>query len=303
MFHAFSQGYFVSTFPHERVPVYIMPRFDLAKMLSHISTFRITKLFAVPPILVLLSKHPLVKDADLSSLELVASGAAPLAKDTQKEVSKLMPEDYEDMVRQGWGMTEVTCTALGWDPTSTTVDGVGELMPGCKAKLIDLASKQEILEPGVPGELYISAPTLMRGYWRNPEATQHTVTVDADGTRWLRTGDVAYVTPDYDQGALFHIIDRTKELIKVRGLQVSPSELDALLLERDDVLDAAVVGVSVSGEELPRAYIVRKPGHEHVTEKDIQDWVAQRVVHYKKLKGGVAFVEAIPKNPVRPMID
>lgn len=298
VYHAFSQGYFICCFPHERVPVYIMPSFDLVKMLSHISKFQITKLFAVPPILVLLSKHPLARAADLSSLEMVASGAAPLARDTQAEVSKLMPESYQNMVRQGWGMTEVTCTALGWDPTRAAVAGVGELMPGCKARLVDLESGEEILEPGMPGELYISAPTLMKGYWRNPDATRHVVTTDGAGTRWLRTGDIAYVSPGYEDGCLFHMVDRAKELIKVRGFQVSPSELGALLLERADVLDAAVIGILVSGDELPRAYIVPKPGHAHATETEIQDWVAQRVAHYKRLKGGVAFVDAIPKNPV-----
>lgn len=299
MYHAFSQGYFISCFPHERVPVYIMPGFDLIKMLNHVSKYRITKLFAVPPILVLLSKHPLVRGADLSSLKMVASGAAPLARDTQMEMSKLMPEGYQSMVRQGWGMTEVTCTALAWDPTRAAVTGVGELMPDCKARLVNLDSGEEILEAGISGELYVSTPTLMKGYWRNPDATRHVVTTDEAGTRWLRTGDIAYVSPGYEDGSLFHIVDRAKELIKVRGFQVSPSELGALLLERADVLDAAVIGILVNGEELPRAYIVPKPGHDHATEAEIQDWVAQRVAHYKRLKGGVAFVDAIPKNPVR----
>lgn len=278
-----------------------MPHFDLAKMLGHIATFRITKLFVVPPILVLLSKHPLARGADLSSLRMVASGAAPLAKEIQREVSKLMPEGYEDKVRQGWGMTEVTCTALGWDPTTSAVAGVGELMPDCKAKLLSIDSGEEIVEPDMPGELYISAPTMMKGYWRNPEATRNAITVDTAGTRWLRTGDIAYVGPEYETGTLFHIVDRAKELIKVKGYQVSPSELDALLLEREDVMDAAVVGVAINGEELPRAYIVPKPGFAHIKGTEIQEWVAQRVAHYKRLKGGVVFVEAIPKNPVCPL--
>jgi 4-coumarate--CoA ligase len=298
LYHAFSQGYFISCFPHQRVPVYVMPQFDLAKMLGHIATLRITKLFAVPPILVLLSKHPLARGADLSSLRMIASGAAPLAKETQKEVSKLMPGGYEDKVRQGWGMTEVTCTALGWDPTTSAVAGVGELMPDCKAKLLSLESGEEILEPDVPGELYISAPTLMKGYWRNPEATQKAIMVDGAGTRWLRTGDIAYVSPDYDNGTLFHIVDRAKELVKVNGYQVSPSELDALLLEREDIMEAAVIGVTINGEEMPRAYVVPKPGFTNTTGTEIQEWVAQRVARYKRLKGGVVFVEVIPKNPV-----
>ncbi|CAG9992625.1 unnamed protein product [Clonostachys byssicola] len=297
MFHAFCQGYYISSFPHEGIPVYIMQRFDLLKMLRHIATFRITKFLAVPPIFVAMSKHPIARKADLSSLDMVGSGAAPLAEETRKEVSNLLSSSGEKMIREGWGMTELTCTGLGWDPLTPAEVGVGELMPGCMAKLFDLETGKEISEPGVPGELYISAPALMLGYWRKPEATRQVISVDADGNRWLRTGDIAYVTPKYSAGAIFRIVDRAKELIKVRGFQVSPSELDALLLERPDVADAAVVGVSINGEEAPRAYIVPMPGRPKPSEIEVQGWVKDRVVHYKRLRGGVMFVDAIPKNP------
>lgn len=299
MYHAFSQGYFISCFPYERIPVYVMPGFDLVKMLRNIKRFRITKLLAVPPILVVMTKHPLAKKADLSSLEMVGSGAAPLAADTAKEVSKMLTGTNEPYIRQGWGMTELTCTGLGWDITTPLSEkSVGELMPGCKAKLIDRDSGKEITKAETRGELYISGPTLMRAYWRNPTATQEAILTDSTGTRWLRTGDVAYVTPDYAPGALFHIVDRAKELIKVRGFQVAPAELDALLLEREDVLDAAVVGVTIAGEEVPRAYIVPKPGSAPATAAEVQNWVKDRVAYYKRLKGGVVFVDTIPKNPV-----
>lgn len=295
MYHAFCQGYFIASLPRERVSVYVMSKFDFPKMLSHIETFRITKLLAVPPILVLMSKHPLTRRADLSSIDMIGSGAAPLPANTQLEINRLMPDDGPAL-RQGWGMTEVTCTALSWDPTRPFNSGVGELMPDCMARLVNTETGEDITEGNTPGELWIAAPSVMRGYWRNPEATADTVTVDEGGTRWLRTGDIAYVE-EYTTGTVFHIIDRFKELIKVKGYQVAPAELEALLLERADVADAAVVGIVAGVEERPRAYIVKVPGAT-ASEMEISAWITQRVVHYKRLEGGVVFVDAIPKTPV-----
>ncbi|KAF5966039.1 4-coumarate ligase [Fusarium coicis] len=295
MYHAFSQGYFITSFPCERVPVYIMPSFDFPKMLAHIQNFRITKLLAVPPILILMSKHPLARRADLSSIDMIASGAAPLAKDTQREIAGMIPGG-ESVVRQGWGMTEATCTALSWDPNKAPSSAAGELTPDSKARLIHIETGEEITTANTPGELWITGPTVMRGYWRNPSATQSAFVTDYEGTRWLRTGDVAYVE-EYAKGSLFHIVDRVKELIKVKGMQVAPAELESLLLEREDVADAAVVGVMVNGEELPRAYVVRSANTKDTSEQDIADWLASRVIKYKQLKGGVVFVDAIPKVP------
>ncbi|KAF4981599.1 hypothetical protein FZEAL_2611 [Fusarium zealandicum] len=296
MYHAFSQGYFISCLPYERIPVYVMPSFDFPKMLAHIQAFRITKLLAVPPILVLMSKHPLTRHADLSSIDMIASGAAPLARDTQREIDSMMPQG-ESMVRQGWGMTEATCTALSWDPNKPSSSAVGELMPDCQARLVDIDTGAEITSASTCGELWITGPTVMRGYWRNPTATQEALVTDSDGTRWLRTGDVAYVE-DYARGTLFHVVDRVKELIKVNGSQVAPAELESLLLKREDVADAAVVGVVIDGEELPRGYVVKTPSGKDTTENDIVEWLAKRVIWYKRLKGGVVFVDAIPKVPV-----
>ncbi|KAM5352554.1 hypothetical protein ACJ41O_005276 [Fusarium nematophilum] len=295
MYHAFSQGYFISCLPYERIPVYVMPAFDFPKMLAHIQAFHITKLLAVPPILVLMSKHPLARRADLSSLDMIASGAAPLAKDTQREIDSMMPQ-AESLVRQGWGMTEATCTALSWDPNKASSSAVGELMPDCQARLVDVETGAEITTANTPGELWITGPTVMRGYWRNPAATKETLVTDSDGTQWLRTGDVAHVEA-YSQGTLFHIVDRVKELIKVRGYQVAPAELESLLLEREDVADAAVIGVDIDGKELPRAYIVKTPNAKNPTEQGIADWLAARVARHKRLEGGVVFIDAIPKIP------
>ncbi|KAH7325895.1 hypothetical protein B0I35DRAFT_347023 [Stachybotrys elegans] len=295
MYHAFCQGYFISSFPHEQIPIYVMSRFDLVKMLAYIQTYRITKLMAVPPVMVLLSKHPLCRRANLSSLEMIASGAAPLPPDTQNDINHLLLGHGGAKLRQGWGMTEVTCTAIAWDPNRPSSRGVGELMPDCQARLVHTETMEAITQPRVPGELWIAGPSVMRGYWGNPHATHQAFVMDDDGTVWLRTGDIAYVE-EYSSGTLFHIVERYKELIKVDGHQVAPAELEALLVQRQDVADAAVIGAVVNHEEVPRAYVVRTPGTT-ASADDITRWLADRVVRYKQLTGGVVFVDEIPKNP------
>ncbi|GKT50352.1 4-coumarate--CoA ligase-like 7 [Colletotrichum spaethianum] len=294
LYHTYAQTYFVANFAKQGIPVYIMSGFDFVKMLTYIQRYRVTQLVSVPPILVALTKHPITAKFDLSSLESVGSGAAPLAADVARQTERILKKD-DLIVRQGWGMTEVTCTAMTWDPTRLErSSSVGELMPNCQAKLVD-EDGREITEAKVPGELWIAGPTVMRGYWRNPKATEETIVTDANGKRWLRTGDVAYVEK-YSTGGLFFIVDRMKELIKVKGNQVAPAELEALLLERQDVADAAVIGVTINGEEFPRAYIVRSPG-TNATGEEIAKWLEERVSKHKRLRGGVAFTDVIPKNP------
>lgn len=298
MCHAFSMGYFINYLPYERIPIYVMPSFDFPKMLAHIKKFRITRIFTAPPILILLTKHPLARRADLTSLDFVASGAAPLPQDTQREINEMMPQqDGRTIAKQGWGMTEATCMAFSWDPTQPSNSSVGEMVANCEAKLVHLETGVEITEAKTPGELWLKGPIVMPGYWRNAAATRDAFATDEDGTRWLRTGDVAYVD-SYDPGANFYIVDRVKELIKVKGFQVAPAELEALLVERKDVADAAVVGVTIEGREVPRAYIVKTASGKDTTEADVASWLAARVARHKQLAGGVMFIDAIPKIPV-----
>jgi 4-coumarate--CoA ligase len=132
----------------------------------------------------------------------------------------------------------------------------------------------------------------MKGYWRNERATRD-IFVDGPDGRWMKTGDVAYV----DEEGRFFIVDRMKELIKVKGNQVAPAELEALLLEHPQLSDACVVGVTINGEEVPRAYVVLREGLKG-NEREVQEWLAKRVSRYKRVVGGVAFVDVIPKNPV-----
>ncbi|KAJ4328934.1 hypothetical protein N0V84_000503 [Fusarium piperis] len=295
MYHAYGQTHFVSIYPRIGVPVYIMPSFNFEKMLQHVQRFRITTLTCVPPILVYLSKHPLVKKYDLSSVERIHSGAAPLSREVARGVEALWPDDSV-IVKQGWGMTEVTCTCMTWDPrVKCDVAAVGELSPNCSARIMNLDGKTVVEQSNERGELWVTGPTLMKGYWKNPTATADTIAVDPDGTRWLRTGDIAYVE-SFEPGAIFHIVDRIKELIKVKGNQVAPAELEAVLLDHHEIADAAVIGVAANGDEVPRAYIIKVQGSQ-LTEKKIVNWMEERVAKHKRLKGGVRFIDAIPKNP------
>ncbi len=186
-------------------------------------------------------------------------------------------------------MTETTCSAMGWHPLDIShTQSVGELLANCSAKIMSEDGQRE-LPAGERGELWVRAPNVMKGYWRNPSATANTLTRDG----WLKTGDVCYV----DANNRFTVVDRTKELIKVKGNQVAPAELEAVLLEHEDLADAAVVGVARDGDERPRAYVVLKEGRR-TTPQQVKAWMDSRVARHKRLEGGVVLVDAVPKNPV-----
>ncbi|KAF4619016.1 hypothetical protein G7Y89_g14834 [Cudoniella acicularis] len=290
MYHAMAQTIFIAGGPRRGIPVYIMAKFDFVKVLENVQKFRITTLLVVPPIVVALAKSPLSRKYDLSSVREVGSGAAPLGAEIIREAELLWPAGNVK-VKQGWGMTEATCSLLGSDPRLTPIPGsVGELNANCSAKIMDLDGRNEVAV-GQRGEIWVQAPNLMKGYWRNPAATSETFTSSSDGI-WMKTGDIAYV----DEQGNFFIVDRIKELIKVKGNQVAPAELEALLLEHPKIQDACVVGVTIYGEEVPRAYVVVREG-EKKGEKEVMEWLSERVSRFKRLTGGVGFVDSVPKNP------
>ena len=265
--------------------VVTMPRFDLEQFLQLIQDHKVTKGFVVPPILVALAKHPVVDDYDLSSLIRLTSGAAPLGQ----ELAAAVAERLGCQVHQGYGMTETSPVThmVPTDRTNWTKYGsVGPLIPGVQAQIVDVDSGQEVAD-GERGELWIRGANVMKGYYNNEEATAQTI--DADG--WLHTGDVAVVDQDGD----FFIVDRVKELIKYKGYQVPPAELEALLLEHDAIADAAVILVpDEEAGEIPKAYVVRVPGSE-LSADDVMAFTAERVAPYKKVRR-VAFVDEIPKS-------
>ncbi|KAJ3534333.1 hypothetical protein NM208_g7582 [Fusarium decemcellulare] len=281
--HAYGQMYTILMAVRLRVPIYIMTEFRYEEFLSVIGRYRITSLQVAPPILVMLSKRPETARYDISSVKDILCGAAPLSRELQNECQRR----FNVQINQGWGMTEVTCGALHVPGGIKDDSGsVGKLDPNCECKLVD----EEGHEVGVgkPGEILIRGPNICLGYWRNEAATRDVF--DSDG--YLRTGDIA-VRDDKD---FFWIVDRKKELIKVNALQVAPAELEALLLENEHVADAAVVGITLNGNEWPRAYVVvQDASKDKVTPKDLQDWISARVAKHKRLVGGVVFIESVPK--------
>ncbi|KAF2708014.1 acetyl-CoA synthetase-like protein [Pleomassaria siparia CBS 279.74] len=282
LYHAYGQLYTIAMAQKLQIPVYIMKQFQYEEFLRAIQTYKITHLQVAPPIMVMMSKRPETKRYDLSSVTDILCGAAPLSKELQNEISKRL--DCE--IVQGWGMTEVTCGAIHV-PGGTIDDSgsVGQLDPNCECTLLDDNGKE--VGPGAPGELYVRGPNICIGYWRNPRETKESISPDG----WLKTGDVAVVKDGW-----FWIVDRKKELIKVNALQVAPAELEAVLLEFDPIADAAAVGITLEGQEWPRAYVHLKDEFKgKTTEKEIHAHMKEKVAKHKQLVGGIVFVDEIPK--------
>ncbi|KAK6387027.1 hypothetical protein LTS17_000292 [Exophiala oligosperma] len=294
LYHAYGQTVYIALYFHQERTAYVMPKFDFIKMLEYSERFKVSDMNLVPPIAVALAKHPDVEKYDLSNVSFLGCGAAPLSREIAEQVENRLNKNRKDEdrlnLRQGWGMTECTCSLLYPDINEEiTTNTVGEPNANCEAMIVNEITGEEITArgPGAKGELWCRGENVMKGYWRNPKATAETLTPDG----WLKSGDIAYVS---EQGQ-FVIVDRIKELIKVKGHQVAPAELEALLLEHPAIADVAVVGMSTpDGDEAPRAFVVSQG---KVDEKEVKDFVASRVVRYKHLTGGVTFVNEIPKNP------
>ncbi len=259
-----------------------VPRFDLVQMLELTQQHRITRLFLVPPIVLALAKHPIVDDYDLGSITQIFSGAAPLSAELGLAVAKRLGCD----VAQGYGMTEMSPVSHAIADGESRPGSSGTLIPNTEARLVDPTTGHDAA-PATEGELWIRGPQVMKGYLANEEATAEAL--DPDG--WLHTGDIARIE---DDGHTF-IVDRLKELIKVKGFQVPPAELEALLTGHDEITDAAVIGVpDDEAGERPKAFIVRK-ADSTLGADDIKAFVADRVATYKQLSD-VEFVDSIPKS-------
>ena len=262
--------------------IVMMPRFDLEQFLGAVSKYRVTLAHLVPPIVLALSKSPIVDHYDLSTLRAVFSGAAPL----DENLTRACMERLNLKIRQGYGMTEtspVTHSSPA-NPADVKHGSVGVAAPNTECKIIDLETG-EPLPPNKEGELCVRGPQIMKGYLNRPEATAATIDVD----NWLHTGDIAYV----DEDGHFYIVDRAKELIKYKGFQVPPAELEALLLTHEAVADAAVIPCpDEEAGEVPKAFVVLRGT---ATAEELMDFVEQRVAPHKRLKF-VEFTDKIPKS-------
>lgn len=289
MFHvATAPSTHVSALKAGQVQV-IMRRFDPTVYLSMIAKHAITDILFVPPQITSILAHPMPASEKihiLRTIKTVMCGGAPLSAAIQNAFSALLPPSSP--ITQIWAMTETSCFASVIPyPQKDTTGSVGWFLPNIDVKLLD-DDGHEITAFDKPGELAIRGPTVTRGYLGLPRERDF----DSDG--YFRTGDIMYCKKET---GLWYIIDRKKDLIKVRGFQVAPAEVEAVLLSHPGIKDAAVLGVGnkAGDSEMPKAYIVREEG-VNVSEEEVRQWVQERLSKYKWLEGGVKFVEELPKT-------
>jgi acyl-CoA synthetase (AMP-forming)/AMP-acid ligase II len=282
LFHIYGLVVVLNMGLHLGATIVMMPRFDLEQFLGLIQEYRVTLSHIVPPIVLQLAKNPVIEKYDLSSLKIIFSGAAPLGE----ELSRLCIKRLGCSIRQGYGMTEtspVTHSSPA-DPARMKHGSVGPPAPNTECKLVDPATGVE-LGPNQEGELCVRGPQVMKGYLNNPEADARTI----DPDRWLHTGDIGYA----DDEGHFYIVDRVKELIKYKGFQVAPAELEAILLTHPAVADAAVIPCrDDEAGEVPKAFVVLKG---EASAEAIMDFINERVAPHKKIRA-LEFIEQIPKT-------
>jgi acyl-CoA synthetase (AMP-forming)/AMP-acid ligase II len=282
LFHIYGMAVILNTGLHSGATIVMMQRFDLERVLKAMQDYGVTFAHLVPPIILALTKQAVVDNYDLSKLRAIFSGAAPLGE----SVTRACIERLNCRVRQGYGMTE-TSPVIHMSPNETELikhGAVGRCIPNTECKIVDMETGAE-LGHNQEGEICMRGPQVMKGYLNRPEATASTI--DADG--WLHTGDIGYA----DEEGHFYIVDRAKELIKYKGFQVAPAELEALLLSHPAIADAAVIPCAdEEAGEIPKAFIVMKG---EASDEEIMSYVAEQVAPHKKIRR-VERIEQIPKS-------
>jgi len=263
----------------------MMGRFDMGEFLGLLVRHKVTRLYTVPPVAQGLTMVPGLKDLDLSALKGLMLAAAPTSTDLQDRVSQALGVP----VIQGYGMTELSPAShvdFG-DPVRNRPGSVGRLMADTEEMIVDVETGETEVAPGEPGELLVRGPQVMKGYFNNPQATTETITADG----WLHTGDIVRA----DEDGYIWVLDRKKELIKYKGFQVPPAELEGLLLGHPAIADSAVIGVQdEESGEIPKAFVVIKEG-QTTTAEEIMRFIAGQVATFKQIRQ-VQFVDSIPKN-------
>jgi acyl-CoA synthetase (AMP-forming)/AMP-acid ligase II len=281
-FHIYGQTVVVNLGLSQGATIVTMPRFDFAAFLDILETQRVTRAHIAPPVVLGLAKAPGVEGRDLA-LRVVISGAAPLDADTAERASERLGAP----VRQGYGMTEaspVTHFAADEELADQDPGAIGRLVSDTEGRLVDAETGEDT---DGDGEIWIRGPQVMRGYLGDEEATRATLTEAG----WLKTGDVARV----EAGEVWRIVDRVKELIKYRGYQVPPAELEALLVNHPSVADAAVIPMpDEQAGEVPKACVV--PAGDDLDPDALIAWLAEQVAPYKRIRA-VEIVDEIPKSP------
>jgi acyl-CoA synthetase (AMP-forming)/AMP-acid ligase II len=264
--------------------VVAMPRFKFREFVDLLERYRVTRGYVVPPIALALARHPAVEGRDLSALRHMLSGAAPLAA----EVAEACERRIGCPVTEGFGMTEMSAVTHLVPPFGDTrkPGSIGPAIPGVQCRLVNPHTGQDV-PPGEPGELWMRSPKVMQGYLNNPQATA--MMIDQDG--WLHSGDIAVV----DEDGWFTIVGRIKEMIKYKGYQVAPAELEAILITHPQVGDCAVIGVAdEEAGELPKAFVV--PAIAELDPGSLIQFVAEQVAPYKRIRA-IEIIDEIPKSP------
>jgi len=286
-FHIYGLTGLVHQMLHRGIELVVMPAFDMETFLKAIQEHKITFIYVAPPVIVRLARDKMVDKYNLSSVKMITSGAAPLTKELVDAVHKRL----NIKINQAYGLSETSpmTHTQPWDEWYSSVGSVGKMFPNMTAKYISADGKE--LGPGEAGELWLAGPNIFKGYWKNEAATKEAITEDG----YFKTGDVGF----QDEKHNFYITDRVKELIKYKGFQVPPAELEGKLMDNDLVDDVAVIGVQDEEmhTEVPRAYIVSsKKGANEKEAAEIVDWMQKKVANHKRLRGGVVFVDEVPKS-------
>ncbi|HYW26142.1 MAG TPA: 4-coumarate--CoA ligase family protein [Terriglobales bacterium] len=284
-FHIYGLAVILSLGLYRGATLVVSPRFQMEQFLAAVERWRVTRLPLVPPLVLRLAREPLVDRFDLSSVRVAVSGAAPLPPHVASELS----ERLHCLVKQGYGMTELSPGShMHAEDAGTPPPGsVGVLHPNTECRLVDPATLRDVAA-GERGEIWVRGPQVMKGYLNRPEATAEMITPDG----WLRTGDVGTI----DEDGQLYVVDRLKELVKYKGFQVAPAELEALLLSHPAVADVAVVPKpDAEAGEIPKAFVVVRPDAPASAE-ELMAYVSARVAAYKRVRD-VEFVAEVPKSP------
>jgi len=285
--------------PYRGDGVVVLPKYDFKWLLQCIQDYKIAMLYLVPPMIIHITNQPDVcKQYDLSSVRAAFTGAAPLGEETAEELARQHPTWK---VRQGYGLTETATVVCSTSPEDIWFGSSGSILPGISARIVTVEGK-EVTGYGEPGELWVKSPSVVLGYLNNDKANKETFIDEPDG-RYMRTGDEALVRKSKNGHEHIFIVDRIKELIKVKGLQVAPAELEAHLLAHPAVSDCVVIGIPSDREgEVPKAFVVKqagmKPDYDDETLRQaIAKHVADHKSDHKKLRGGIEFIDVVPKSP------
>ncbi|KAJ1429238.1 AMP-dependent synthetase/ligase [Sesbania bispinosa] len=290
LFHIYSLNSVLLCGLRAKAAILLMPKFEINALLNLVHKYKITIAPVVPPIVLAIAKSPDLDKYDLSSIRVLKSGGAPLGKELEDTVRAKFPKAK---LGQGYGMTEAgpvltMCLSFAKEAIDVKPGACGTVVRNAEMKIVDPETDHS-LPRNQPGEICIRGHQIMKGYLNDPEATERTI--DKEG--WLHTGDIGYIDDDDE---LF-IVDRLKELIKYKGFQVAPAELEALILSHPKISDVAVVPMKdEAAGEVPVAFVVRSNGHTDTTEDEIKQFVSKQVVFYKRINR-VFFIDAIPKSP------